>query len=73
MSGGSQAVKVGKHVSSYCDVLSGAPQGRVLGHLFLLFVNDIADIFGENLTVKIYASDVKLLTMLVRLLSYSKV
>ena len=53
-------------------------QGNVLGHLlFLLFINDIADIFCENLTVKIYATDVKiytqLLIMLVRLLSYSNV
>jgi len=61
LSGRSQAVKVGKHMSSFSDVLSGVPQGSVLGPLlFLLFINDITDIFGKNLTVKLYADDVKI-------------
>ena len=57
----SQAVKIGRHVSSFSDVLSGVPQGSVLGPLlFLLHINDITDIFGVNLTVKLYADDVKI-------------
>jgi len=65
LSGRSQAVKVGRYVSSFSDVLSGVPQGSVLGPLlFLLFINDITDIFGENLTVKLYADDVKIYSVI---------
>ena len=65
LSGRSQAVRVGKHISSFSDVLSGVPQGSVLGPLlFLLFINDITDIFGDNLTVKLYADDVKMYSVI---------
>jgi len=60
-----QAVKIGKHISSFSDVLSGVPQGSVLGPiLFLLYVNDMVDIFGVDLSVKLYADDVKMYSII---------
>lgn len=56
-----QSVKVGGCQSLPCDVISGVPQGSVIGPLlFLLFINDIATLFGDGLTVKLYADDVKI-------------
>ena len=56
-----QSVKVGDHLSEPSDVVSGVPQGSVLGPLvFINFINDIVDIFGSGLSVKLYADDVKL-------------
>lgn len=48
----------------FIPVISGVPQGSVLGPtLFLLFINDVTDIFdGLSVTCKLYADDIKLYT-----------
>ena len=54
-----QAVKIKQTLSTTEDVLSGVPQGSVLGPtLFLLFINDLPDVV--NCHVKIFADDTKL-------------
>ena len=56
-----QAVKVNTKVSEYVSVKSGVPQGSILGPvLFLLYVNDLVDLFGPGLTAKLFADDVKI-------------
>ena len=59
-----QTVRVDNILSSFINVTSGVPQGSVIGPtLFLLFINDVCDIFGDlNVMCKLYADDLKLYT-----------
>ena len=54
-----QYVTVKGHSSDWKDVLSGVPQGSVLGPLlFLLYVNDFPDVIKSVL--KLFADDAKI-------------
>ena len=47
----------------FADVLSGVPQGSVLGPiLFLVFINDVSSVCIGKTNLKLFADDVKLYT-----------
>ena len=55
-----QAVRINDQISSWAHVLSGVPQGSLLGHLlFLIFVNDLPDSIFFS-TAYLFADDLKL-------------
>jgi hypothetical protein len=59
-----QIVRVDSAYSSSRPVLSGVPQGSVLGPvLFVLFINDIVSICEGNTKIKLFADDAKLYTV----------
>ena len=56
-----QCVRVGNSLSTYCNVLSGVPQGSVLGPLlFVIFINDLPDHILSSIPY-IFADDTKCL------------
>ncbi len=62
LAGRKQRVVVNDAFSDYCNVISGVPQGSVLGPLlFLLYINDIHDcVLDPGIKLKLFADDVKL-------------
>lgn len=61
LTGRSQRVKINNSFSGYFAVVSGVPQGSVLGPLyFMLFINDIVDVVPRGVGCKLFADDVKL-------------
>ena len=58
-----QRVVLGEHKSEWLDVLSGVPQGSVLGPLlFLIFINDMSSLVEHF--CKLFADDTKLIAVI---------
>ena len=56
-----QRVVSGDSISYLKEVLSGVPEGSVLGLLFVLFINDLTEVVGNN--IKLYTDDSKILAI----------
>ena len=55
-----QCVRVCSSYSDYLPIVSGVPQGSVLGpFLFLIFINDLTNILDNDLSAKLFADDLK--------------
>jgi len=61
LTGRSQRTIVGQCLSDVGYISSGVVQGSCLGPLlFLIYINDLADLFSDEAVIKLYADDVKL-------------
>ena len=55
-----QRVVIGNECSSYSPVISGVPQGSIVGPtLFVLFINDITQCVTPGTNIALYADDTK--------------
>ena len=54
-------VLINDSVSGSVDITSGVPQGSVSGPmLFLIYINDAVDSLPQDITIKLFADDIKL-------------
>ena len=66
LTGRSHQTRVNGILSGVADIVSGVVQGSCLGPvLFLLYINDLTDIFTDAVTVKLYADDVKIYSSII--------
>ena len=60
LTGRQQRVKVESASSRLKSIVSGVPQGSVLGpFLFIVFINDLPSVFEPNVCHKLFADDLK--------------
>jgi len=59
--GRTHSVRIGEAISAPIPVISGVPQGSVLGPtLFLLYTNNVGDIFNDlRVSLSLFADDLK--------------
>ena len=58
-----QCTKIGSCYSPYKPIHGGVIQGSCLGPLlFLIYINDVVEMFTDSVTPKLYADDIKLYT-----------
>jgi ribonuclease P/MRP protein subunit RPP40 len=65
LSGRCQQTRVGSVLSEVGALISGVIQGSCLGPLlFVLYVNDIVNVFANGVMCKLYADDIKMYTVI---------